>query len=69
MKKVKHSFATIYNPMTNECFVDPEDIAKELAKSWGDIPKRINDTRAHELHLLGKAYLSAIKEIHRLRSY
>jgi hypothetical protein len=63
MKKIKHSFGTIYNEMTGETFIEVEDVAEILAKNWGDIPKYINDTRAMELHLLGKAYLSLIKKL------
>lgn len=63
MKQIKHSFGTIYNSMTGEHFVEVEDVAKFLAKNWGEIPKRLNDTRAMELHLLGKAYLSLLKRL------
>ncbi len=63
MKKVKGTFGTIYNPMTMEKFIKVEEVAKELAKSWGDIPKSISNARAIEIHLLGKAYLTLLKKL------
>lgn len=52
--------------MTGEIFCEVEDVAESLAKGWGEVPKYISDTRAYELHLLGKAYLHQLKVIDRL---
>jgi hypothetical protein len=60
-RKIKASFASEYNPMTMEWTTDVDEIAKALSKSYGDIPKYINDTRAMEIHLLAKAYLKLRK--------
>ena len=67
MKKIKHSFGTIYNPMTMESFVEVEDVAEFLSKNWGNIPKYLNDTRAMEIHLLARAYLSSQKKVIQLQ--
>ena len=67
MKKIKHSFGTIYNQMTMESFVEVEDVAEVLSKNWGDIPKYLNDTRAMEIHLLACAYLSLLKRANQLQ--
>lgn len=63
MKKIKHSFGSWFNPMTMETFCEVEDVASELAKGWGDTPKYLNDTKAMEIHLLGKAYLKLLKRL------
>ena len=55
-KPVKHSFAS-ERDQTGAIEIDCEKVAKVLAKNWGDIPKRINDTRAIEIHCLAKGYL------------
>lgn len=56
MKKIRHSFGTVYNSMTDEKFVEVDDVAEALSKNWGDIPKYLNDTKAFEIHCLAKAY-------------
>jgi hypothetical protein len=61
MQKKKNSFATTYNEVSKEFKTDIDSVAKILAASWGDVPLRINDTRAMEIHLLAKAYLKLKK--------
>ena len=63
MKKIKHSFGSVYNPMTGERFVEVDDIADALSKNWGDIPKYLNDTRAFEIHCLARAYKTLQKKL------
>lgn len=56
-KPIKHSFASIKLENGTMEF-SAYDVAKVLSKNWGDIPKRINDTRAIEIHCLAKGYLA-----------
>lgn len=63
MKKIPHSFGTWFNPMTMETFVEIDEVAEVLAKNWGDIPKRLNNKRAYEMHLLARAYQALQKRI------
>lgn len=56
-KPLKHSFASSVD-QNGAIEIDCEKVAKVLAKNWGDIPKRINDTRAIEIHCLAKGYLA-----------
>ena len=61
MKHIKGTFGTVYNPMTEESFVDLELVAKTLAENWGNIPKYLGDRKAYEIHLLARAYLIAFE--------
>lgn len=63
VRKIKHSFCSYFEPMTNETFVELDELAELLAKGWGDLPKSINNTRAMELHLLGKAFINLQKRM------
>ena len=60
--KVKHSFGTYWNPMFDENILDTEEVAHQLAKNWGDIPKYVGNLKAFELFTLAQAYLRLLKE-------
>lgn len=65
MEKIKYSWASYYNRMTGEVFVEVDELAEALSKSWGNIPKTLNDRRAFEIHCLAKGYLALQKELER----
>lgn len=53
-KKLKHSFATKEENGKNIC--DVSEVAKILL-NWGDIPLKLNNTRAMELSILAQTFL------------
>jgi hypothetical protein len=61
MKKIKYSFAC-YKNKKGELIGKVTECAKILAANWGNIPERINDLRAQEIHMVAQAYLSLLKE-------
>lgn len=63
MAKIKGTFGTFKNEKTGEVVIQVESIAKELAKGWGDIPKHFSDSRAMEIHCLGRAYLKLLEKL------
>lgn len=67
LKTVRGTFGTIYNSMTDECFVELDDVASFLAKNWGNIPKYLGDKKAFEIHLLAKDYLKIVCKIQKLQ--
>lgn len=60
--KVKHSFASTKNSQ-GQLEIRPIKVARALSKNWGDIPKKLNDTRAVEIHVLAIAYLELVKKL------
>lgn len=61
-ERLKYSFAT-YREIDGGFSVDAEDVAKILAKSWRDIPIRLNNARAWEIYCLALAYLALRKKL------
>lgn len=61
-KRVKHSFAS-YKESDGGIVVNAEDVAKILAKGWGAVPLRLNSSRAWEIYVLARAYLTLRKKL------
>lgn len=61
MKKIKHSFGS-YKCKNGSIDIKVVKVAEELAHGWGDIPKKINDLRAMELHVLAVSFLKLKKK-------
>lgn len=67
MKKVRNTFGTYFNEMTMEQFCEVDEVAEELSKNWGNIPKYLSDKRAYEIHCLAKGYKALQRELKRKR--
>lgn len=64
-KKLRHSFATYQKDNESPvCYLT--EMAKEIAASPCNIPERINLTRATELQLLAKQFLSMEKRLKKI---
>ena len=59
-KKLKYSFATVYSEKDG-ALTDLIKVAKAL-QNWGDIPKRLNDTRAYEIAAMARDYLRMVRK-------
>lgn len=60
-KKKPYSFASYIQP-DGSVVCDVEELASELAISFGNVPKSINDTKAMEIVLLARAYNKAKRQ-------
>lgn len=65
VKKLRKTFGTFHNEMTDETFIDCDEVATSLAKNWGDIPSYLSNQRAMEIHALAKSYKALQDELAR----